>query len=99
MARSGVGGATFWLAGAVRVLPEEVRELRDLLVERESDLGKNQEEMAEMHTTQKLLKNAHVFDLMDTTSAAKSQGFGEALPPGSVKYKATTQCELAVSSV
>ena len=31
MARSGVDGATSWLAGTVRVLQEEVRELRGLL--------------------------------------------------------------------
>ena len=72
-----------------------MRELKGLLVERQSDLGKTQEKMAEIHTTEKQLKNAHPFDLTDTTSAAKSYGFGEELPSGSVKYKATTDSELA----
>ena len=81
MARSGVDGATFWLAGAVRVLQKEVRELKGLLVERQSDLGKTEEEMSEIYTTEKQLKYAHPFDLTDTTSAAKSYGFGEALLP------------------
>ena len=62
-------------------------------MERQSDLGKNQDEMAETHTTEKQLKNAHAFDLTDTTSAAKYYGLNEALPPESVKYKATTESE------
>ena len=56
-----------------------------------------------MHVTEKQPKNAHTFDLMNTTSdvattAGKSYGFGEAQPPESVKYKATTESELAQSS-
>ena len=50
-----------------------LRDLRELLVERQSDLGKNQEEMAVTHT-EKQLKNTHAFDLTDTISAAKSYG-------------------------
>ena len=71
-----------------------LRDLRELLVERQSDLGKNQEEMAVTHT-EKQLKNAHAFDLTDTISAAKSNGSDEALPLERVKYKATTEWELA----
>ena len=87
----GGDGATCWLAGAVRVLQKEVCELKGLLGERPSDLGKDQDELAEMHITKKL-KNAHA------TTVAKSYGFGEARPRGSVKYRATTEFELAESS-
>ena len=48
--------------------------LRSFLVERQSYLGKNQDLLAEMHITQKQLKNAHAVDSKDT----KSYGFGEA---------------------
>ena len=73
----------------MRVLQKEVRELKGLLVERQSDLGRNQDELAGMQITEKQLKNAHAFDLMDTSSAvarrvAKSCGLGEARPLGSV---------------
>ena len=48
MARShgGVDGTTFWLAGAVRVLQKEVRELGELLAD--SYLGSNQDELGEV---------------------------------------------------
>ena len=98
MARSGVDGATLWLAGAVRVLQKEVRVSSGILVERQWDPCKNQEEMAETHTTEKQLKNTHAFDLTDTTSAVKSYGFDEAVPFGSVKYKDTTESEFAECS-
>ena len=84
-------------------LLKEVRELKGLLVEHQSYLGTNQDELAEMHITEKQHKNAHTVDSTDTTSAiattvAKSYGFGEAGPPRSVMYRATTESKLAESS-
>ena len=91
-------GTTFWLAGAVRVLQKEVRELRELLVDRQSYLGRNQDESAEI--TEKQLKNAHAMRYRATTESefAESSGqfsveVGEAWPRG-----VTTESELAESS-
>ena len=83
--RAGVEGTAFWLAGAVRVLQKEVRELRGLQVDRQSYLGRNQDELAEI--TEKQLKNAHSMKYRATT---ESVDVGEARPPG-----ATTESELA----
>ena len=98
--------AARWLAGAVRTLQKEVRELKGLLEERQS--------------YEKQLKNAPAVDLKDTTIVAataiakrcgkfsvttetelaeSSVGFyveiGEARPPGAENYRAMTGFEFA----
>ena len=64
----GVDVATCWLAGAVRALQKEVRELKEphverTEIERQSYRGKMQDELAERHITQEQLQNAHSGDL------------------------------------
>ena len=54
-----VDGATYGLAGAVRVVLKEVHELKNILLERQSFTGKNEDVLAEMNITEKQLKNAH----------------------------------------
>ena len=82
MPLGGVDGATSWFSGAVCVLQKEERQLREVLVERQSGLGKNQEEMAVTHTSEKKPKNAHAFDMTDSTVVP----IGEARPPKGAKY-------------
>ena len=66
----------------MRVLQKEVREMKGVLVERQSDLGRNQDELAGMQITEKQLKNARA--VARTVKVAKSCGLGEARPLGSI---------------